>query len=289
MKRRSLADRIVRGEVGLFAVHPELTPETRERLIDLRAEVLARLRDSQVPKVWVEPHAGCIPNSGGPIGLSPFPVMWMEIGWWAVLCHRMPVDEADWPHAWDFPDTVHHVMYTQVIACDADTSATILPLMVVSASDREGNALLNNRGSPGMVLESFDGAFEKFGRLVTPSTFFCNYVFSLCAAKNAKLVDGPIDTRTRAERRRGDAPYIRFKRLTIAPAFQSRGGRHDRDERYGVPLHLCRGHFKDYRESSGLFGKLKGLYWFDAHARGSADVGVVEKEYVVRDGQSAAV
>lgn len=46
-------------------------------------------------------------------------------------------------------------------------------------------------------------------------------------------------------------------------------------------LHLCRGHFKDYRQS-GLFGKIKGLFWWDAHARGTRDAGVVIKDYVVK-------
>lgn len=48
----------------------------------------------------------------------------------------------------------------------------------------------------------------------------------------------------------------------------------------GKALHLCRGHFKDYREH-GLFGKEKGVYWWDAHVRGKTENGVVEKDYRV--------
>jgi hypothetical protein len=43
-------------------------------------------------------------------------------------------------------------------------------------------------------------------------------------------------------------------------------------------LHICRGHFKDYRER-GLFGKVKGVFWWDMSVRGSADEGVVVKDY----------
>lgn len=34
-------------------------------------------------------------------------------------------------------------------------------------------------------------------------------------------------------------------------------------------LHICRGHFRDYRKH-GLFGKHKGIYWFDSHVRGGS-------------------
>jgi hypothetical protein len=45
-------------------------------------------------------------------------------------------------------------------------------------------------------------------------------------------------------------------------------------------LHICRGHFKDYRQR-GLFGKYPGLYWWDTHIRGSGREGVVIKDYAV--------
>lgn len=45
-------------------------------------------------------------------------------------------------------------------------------------------------------------------------------------------------------------------------------------------LHICRGHFKDYRES-GLFGRHKGIFWWDAQVRGSADEGIACKDYAV--------
>jgi len=45
-------------------------------------------------------------------------------------------------------------------------------------------------------------------------------------------------------------------------------------------LHICRGHFKDYRKS-GLFGKIAGIFWWDQHARGSADCGIVKSTHVI--------
>jgi hypothetical protein len=46
-------------------------------------------------------------------------------------------------------------------------------------------------------------------------------------------------------------------------------------------LHICRGHFKDYRQS-GLFGKVKGVFWWDAIVRGASPQGVIAKDYNVK-------
>jgi hypothetical protein len=46
-------------------------------------------------------------------------------------------------------------------------------------------------------------------------------------------------------------------------------------------LHICRGHFKDYRQS-GLFGKIKGIFWWDSAVRGSPEHGQVVKDYAVK-------
>lgn len=43
-------------------------------------------------------------------------------------------------------------------------------------------------------------------------------------------------------------------------------------------LHICRGHFKDYRQH-GLFGRLTGLYWWGQHIRGQKSMGQCAKDY----------
>jgi hypothetical protein len=47
-------------------------------------------------------------------------------------------------------------------------------------------------------------------------------------------------------------------------------------------LHICRGHFKDCRDGRGLFGKHKGLYWWEQNLRGSIEQGVHDKDYRVK-------
>lgn len=43
-------------------------------------------------------------------------------------------------------------------------------------------------------------------------------------------------------------------------------------------LHICRGHFKDFR-TRGLFGKHKDIYWWGNNVRGSIEHGQIDKDY----------
>lgn len=47
-------------------------------------------------------------------------------------------------------------------------------------------------------------------------------------------------------------------------------------------LHICRGHFANYSQGRGLFGKYHGMYWIDQHVRGSASRGFALKDYRVK-------
>jgi hypothetical protein len=46
-------------------------------------------------------------------------------------------------------------------------------------------------------------------------------------------------------------------------------------------LHICRGHFADYSQGKGLFGKHKGTYWIPDHVKGSKEVGEIKKDYKI--------
>jgi len=87
----------------------------------------------------------------------------------------------------------------------------------------------------------------------------------------------------KAYRRRHGRPLVRYKTLTIEP-MKHILRKEGQVEVNGLPkaLHICRGHFKDYRASAGLFGKHKGLFWWDMHARGALDHGAVVKDYAIK-------
>lgn len=85
----------------------------------------------------------------------------------------------------------------------------------------------------------------------------------------------------RARRRRGEKPLLRYCTLQIDPMKETLR-REGQSETLGLKqaLHICRGHFKDYRQS-GLFGRIKGIFWWDQQLRGSASEGAVVKDYTV--------
>jgi hypothetical protein len=82
--------------------------------------------------------------------------------------------------------------------------------------------------------------------------------------------------------KKGRRALITYRMLEIEPmkkVLRSEGNA----EETGIKqaLHITRGHFKDYRNSEkGLFGRYKGLWWWDQHVAGKAEHGTVVKDYV---------
>ena len=93
----------------------------------------------------------------------------------------------------------------------------------------------------------------------------------------------PAAKLNKAYRRRHGLPLVRYKTLTIEPMKQVlRKQGQIESQGLSKALHICRGHFKDYRASAGLFGKHKGLFWWDMQARGAPDLGAVVKDYAIK-------
>lgn len=105
---------------------------------------------------------------------------------------------------------------------------------------------------------------------------------SFCHCRNTEVVEVPA---SRAERRRAGREgrsLLRLHTLEIAPVKAVLdAAKHSEGVSLERALHICRGHFKDYRER-GLFGKIKGLFWWDMHIRGNAEAGSVGKDYKVQ-------
>jgi len=49
-------------------------------------------------------------------------------------------------------------------------------------------------------------------------------------------------------------------------------------------VHICRGHFKDYRAGGGLFGRYKDVFWWDSQVRGGGEDkgGEPDKDYNIK-------
>lgn len=119
--------------------------------------------------------------------------------------------------------------------------------------------------------------------------FFTPFAFaiSLMHCKNVKLEDVLVPPKVQKAREKRGIPNITFKTLIVEPlrqqvrreAVDDPTGEQNHIER---ALHIARGHFKDYRDGPGLFGKYQGLYWWDMHVRGKAEAGIVVKDYQVK-------
>lgn len=110
----------------------------------------------------------------------------------------------------------------------------------------------------------------------------CLLALSFLHCKNVRLIDGPFPAKlAKAYQHRHSRPMVHYKTLEITPMKEVL--RHEgQSETLGLKkaLHICRGHFKDYTEKP-LFGRHHGLYWWDNHVRGTAEQGIVIKDYSV--------
>lgn len=113
---------------------------------------------------------------------------------------------------------------------------------------------------------------------------------SFLHCKNVSLSNvTPPERLSRAHQKRRGRPLMNFKTLEIKP--MTRVLRHEgQSGQTGLKkaLHICRGHFKDYSKH-GLFGKYKGLYWWDSHVRGQASEGRIVKDYAVHPPKAEGV
>jgi hypothetical protein len=100
---------------------------------------------------------------------------------------------------------------------------------------------------------------------------------------NCRNVQIAEPSRPRAEARRVARTGIRVHELTVRPVGRSTRKGDGESQPTSLPLHSVRGHFANYGvDGKGLlFGKLAGRYWIPQHARGSAEVGLVDQRFTV--------
>lgn len=112
------------------------------------------------------------------------------------------------------------------------------------------------------------------------------FATSLLHAKNVSIDDAPaIPAKLAKKREKRGIVAIKFKTLTVHPMKKRKAptGEIDASGSTKNAMHLCRGHFKDFREGNGLFGKHRDLYWWDLHVRGDEGIGKINKTYKVAE------
>lgn len=133
---------------------------------------------------------------------------------------------------------------------------------------------------PPTVLEKGERAldlFEHFGLGILLSAI------SFIHCKNIVLTDLPAPAKlNKARVRKGNLPLVRVKTLRIEPMKQILRAEGRLGEN-GIrkAMHICRGHFKRFSTEKPLFGKHAGMFWWPQTVRGSAESGVVVKDYAI--------
>lgn len=105
---------------------------------------------------------------------------------------------------------------------------------------------------------------------------------SFLACKNVDVIDNqpPIRLSKNHARKHG-TPLTVYKTLRINAFGDQRSTNVGVGFGGGQRLHIVRGHFKTFTVDRPLFGKYSGSYWWTPRLRGSAERGVVVKDYAV--------
>lgn len=131
-----------------------------------------------------------------------------------------------------------------------------------------------------LVDESTKPIVEPMGTANLNSDPIILQSISMMNCKNVNLTEPDESKKLADKRERKSKPAFRYHVLKVTPMSNSHRTENiyqPRSEPY-QSLHICRGHFKDYRDK-GLFGKYKGIYWWDSHLRGDMSMGIVDKDY----------
>jgi len=159
--------------------------------------------------------------------------------------------------------------------CANDTKTEILNIIFPGEISYAVDAL-------GTILDrKFMGyAINEKKQSLSSNPYMYLFSISLMNCKNVSLIEPNESKKLADKRERKSKPAYRYHVLKVNPMSS-----HNKTDNLHQPrsepyqsLHICRGHFKDYREK-GLFGKYQGIYWWDSHLRGDMSMGIVDKDY----------
>jgi len=124
--------------------------------------------------------------------------------------------------------------------------------------------------------EPYDSVMRDLMTFVKPTCLAMCFMH----CRNVRVVDNKIDpklVKRHRERHEGQTP-TGFKTLIIDPLKEILRKEGNADKvGLAKAMHICRGHFRDYREGKGLFGKYHAMVWTPMTVRGS------KKRKIVRD------
>jgi hypothetical protein len=137
---------------------------------------------------------------------------------------------------------------------------------IIVALDGEGRAL-EVPCMQSWAGEELEGLMKDIMAWINPLYLAVSFLH----CRNVRIEEHPVDQKLvkRTRERYGITPAS-YKTLVIEPLKQILKGE-GRSGEVGLAkaMHICRGHFRDYREGRGLFGKYHQLVWTPATVRGT--------------------
>lgn len=173
---------------------------------------------------------------------------------------------------------VYLVNHDGVIVRTSDAN----PFMEWSIYDKFTGLPRVPRSSEAQRQEMVDSVVD-VGRVVLRPAFLA-LSFLHCANVSLLPVSmPPPHRRKRSVRNAGSIPQLKRYTLEIKPMTRVLDQAGAAGGSLRTALHICRGHFKDYREGPGLGrGHAHGLWWWESHLRGTIAAGEVDKRYRVQ-------
>lgn len=109
-------------------------------------------------------------------------------------------------------------------------------------------------------------------------------VLDIINCKNVSLSPiSPPERLNRSRIKKGKLPLYRYHVLTLdLDKGRKLAGDVPKRSLGTAPVHLCRGHFKEYTADQPLFGRVTGRFWWQPHARGKAQNGIIMKDYRIK-------
>jgi hypothetical protein len=145
------------------------------------------------------------------------------------------------------------------------------------------------RGANGQILGAM---LEERFKLAHMDAIACASIpiiraLGMLNCKNVTTEQNPFVQHHRGKRARGPLARAVYHTLKLTlPGKQGTSSAHSIGGDALLARHIVRGHFADYRNGAGLFGRHKGVYWMPAHTRGSAQAGIVTKDYEIKTGEA---
>jgi hypothetical protein len=182
----------------------------------------------------------------------------------------------------DIPAGAHWVMVAELFVDYGQHGAAIQgPHGTIATAIDEAGALLGAPSMHSWATPQEEGLMKALMTWLHPSLLAISFLHCHNVVQQDERM--PLPLAKKYHERTGHWP-VKYKTLVIEPLKQILR-REGRSGEVGLAkaLHICRGHFRDYRQGAGLFGKYHQLVWTPMTTRGTKARGEVPpRDYEVK-------